>query len=146
MGESARALIRGQWRFGDLAIRRRIFRRKLVIDALGMLRQPEPGLRHRGPQRPVAFFRRRFGHAQAILGIGAIVVDGTHVTIPLTRITPEPRQSSEMGKVGMALRRDRGHFATALMRGQGVVALHSPDHFVWTEMAQLIERIVLPPP
>src|ERR1700693_4843406 len=76
-----------------------------------MFRQAEPGLGHRGPERPVVVFRRHFGHAKAIFGIATIVVRGAHATIPKL-VSRTDNQAREMGKVEMVLRRDRGHSAT----------------------------------
>jgi len=54
----------------------------IEADAVGVFGKAQPRLRHGGPQRPVAIVRCRFGATQTILGVAAIVVSGTHVTIP----------------------------------------------------------------
>lgn len=71
------ALIGGLRRLGVLL-------RAIMADAVGMLGKSQPGLSHRGPQRRVALIRGPLGPAQAVLGVAAIVVRGTHVTIPPT--------------------------------------------------------------
>jgi hypothetical protein len=59
-----------------------LFLLAIEADAVGVFGKAQPRLRHGGPQRPVAIVRGRFGATQTILGVAAIVVSGTHVTIP----------------------------------------------------------------
>ena len=66
---------------GDLR-RLGIVLRAIMADAIGMLGEAQPGLSHRGPERPVAFIGCLLGPAQAILGVTAVIVSGTHATIP----------------------------------------------------------------
>ena len=54
----------------------------LAVDAIGMLGKPQPGLRERDPKRFVVLVAVCTCLSQAVFGIGAILLDGSHDPAP----------------------------------------------------------------
>jgi hypothetical protein len=56
------------------------------VDTIGVLRELQPGLREREPERLVAFVRVGVRALQTVVRMRAVLLDGTHGTFPDPRL------------------------------------------------------------